>query len=144
MAAHARSEEHLHRQSLIPVEVSARRLRGRLLRSIAATASLLIGHRLDRRDSVLKLCNPLQRAVRRHRIVLSGFHDEIALAGLGDLGGRRAFPCCAVARHPYLDNVGSEQRAGCDRGGDGEARRLGYLLTICMCLAGKTRRFLRS
>ena len=44
--------------------------------------SFLISHRLYRRDSVLKLRNPLQRTVGRQRIVLSGFHDQIALTGL--------------------------------------------------------------
>jgi hypothetical protein len=35
----------------------------------------LVGHRFHRRDGVLKLRDPLQGAVGRHRIVLSGFHD---------------------------------------------------------------------
>jgi hypothetical protein len=33
-------------------------------------------------DRVLKLCDPLESAVRWHRVVLSCFHDEVALAGL--------------------------------------------------------------
>ena len=43
--------------------------------------TVLVCHRLHRSDRVLKLCDPLQRAVGRHRVVLSGFHNEVALAG---------------------------------------------------------------
>ncbi|MCJ2105106.1 hypothetical protein MKK70_06865 [Methylobacterium sp. E-041] len=41
-----------------------------------------VGHCLYRCDGILKLCDPLQRTVGWHCVVLSGFHDEIALAGL--------------------------------------------------------------
>ena len=49
---------------------------------LPSPTSLLVGYRLHRRNRVLQLRDAPQRAVCRHRIVLSRFHDEIALAVL--------------------------------------------------------------
>ena len=69
----------IHAPDTLVLDGRARRAPYRVL---PPPAPLFISHRLYRRDHVLKLRDPLQRAVRRHRIVLSSFHDEVALTGL--------------------------------------------------------------
>ena len=79
-----------------------------------ALNTFLVSHRFYRRNGVLHLRDPLQGAVRRHRVVLGCLHDEIALAAFETVwGGRRAclWRPCSEAYLPQQH--GTHQKLQC-------------------------------